>query len=98
MATVANYWLQPRPAFAQVHRLLCAVWHALQVVLQLWLPIGAKALPACIDCFVTDALLHDCSSLATWSILSATVPEGVEVSYCSGSKGGGMDGWQVVRQ
>ena len=61
-----------------------------------WLPIGAKALPGCIDCFVTDALLHDCSSFATWSILSATVPEGVEVSYCSGSKGGGMDGWQVV--
>ena len=81
MATVANYWLQPRPAFARVHRLLCVVCHALQVVPQLWLPIGAKALPGCIDCFVTDALLHDCSSLATWSILPQypTVP--VEVSY-----------------
>ncbi len=100
MATVANYWLQPRPAVAQygastaVRCMSCiASCHSYSCSR---LPIGAKALPGCIDCFVTDALLHDCSSLATWSILSATVPEGVEVSYCSGSKGGGMDGWQVV--
>ena len=98
MATVANYWLQPRPAFAQVHRLLCVVCHALQVVtataVATYWRQGLARVHRLLRYRRLVARLLQLSDVVN----PATVPEGVEVSYCSGSKGGGMDGWQVVRQ